>query len=127
MMKYIRACMVMMCLWVMVGGVLAADDDAQSEAETTPAPRVVAYYAGWNVYERGYFVRDIPAEKITHLVYAFANISEAGECVLGDPWAEIDRPVTNMQVDYQGTFRELVFLKEDYPHLKTLLAVGGWT
>ncbi len=45
---------------------------------------VIGYYPSW-VAERNVFVKDIPAQKLTHINYAFSNVSENGECVLGDP------------------------------------------
>jgi hypothetical protein len=48
------------------------------------------YYASWTLYTRGYEVADIPAQRLTHINYAFANISAAGEVVLGDSWADVE-------------------------------------
>ena len=61
-----------------------------ASAQFLQTPRVVAYFVAWGVYGRNYHVSDIPADKITHINYAFANISN-GECVLGDPYADIDK------------------------------------
>ena len=36
---------------------------------------VVAYFAEWGIYDRNYHVTDIPAEKLTHVIYAFAKIT----------------------------------------------------
>ena len=53
--------------------------------------RIVAYYIEWGVYGRDYQPSDIPAEKITHLNYAFANIGDDGRIAIGDPYAAIDK------------------------------------
>ena len=104
----------------------------QAKAQEMTMPdhpyRVVGYYAGWSVY-RDYAVADIPAEQLTHINYSFANISEEGEIVVGDPWADTDMPDPDDDTDavLQGNFRQLMLLKEAYPHLQTLIAVGGWT
>ena len=45
--------------------------------------RLVGYFAEWGIYGRKYNVGDIPAEKLTHINYAFARITN-GECVLFD-------------------------------------------
>lgn len=47
------------------------------------AYRVVGYYPSWAIYARGYLVTDIPAAELTHINYAFANIS-GGQVVMGD-------------------------------------------
>jgi chitinase len=94
-----------------------------------PAYRIVGYYTSWSIYARSYFVTDIPADKLTHINYAFANVSEEGECMVGDDWADTQYPYPDDPADalYLGNFRQLNVLKEQYPHLKTLISVGGWT
>jgi chitinase len=89
----------------------------------TPSPtpeavgkRIVGYYTSWSIYQRDFQVADIPADKLTHVNYAFANLDgETGECKLGDIWSD------------DANFRYLGELKEKHPHLKALISVGGWT
>lgn len=98
--------------------------------QVSDAPRrIVAYYSSWSIYARQYFVTDIPADKITHINYAFANISESGECTLGDPWADSEFPYPGETEGsgLLGNFNQLRLLKERHPHLQTLISVGGWT
>ena len=98
-----------------------------------PAPtdkRVVAYFTAWGVYARNYQVADIPADKITHINYAFANVSDAGECVLGDSFADTDKAFPGDTWDQgakRGNFHQLEILKQKHPRLQTLISVGGWT
>lgn len=76
--------------------------------ELPPLARcIVGYFVSWSVYERDYHVRDVPAEQLTHINYAFANISDAGECVLGDPFADIEKfyDETDDWNDPEGTIR----------------------
>ncbi|MCC7541670.1 MAG: glycoside hydrolase family 18 protein [Deltaproteobacteria bacterium] len=92
--------------------------------------RKVAYFTAWGVYGRDYHVSEIPADRLTHVNYAFANVSESGECVLGDSYADIDRFYEGDSWDtgsLRGSFHQLQLLKERHPHLRTLLSVGGWT
>jgi len=89
----------------------------------------VAYYTSWSTYGRNYQVSQIPAAKITHINYAFANISN-GQCVLGDSYADTDKFFPGDSWDngvLRGNFNQLIKLKAQYPHLKTLISVGGWT
>ncbi len=91
--------------------------------------RVVGYYPSWAIYARNYLVTDIPVEQVTHINYAFANISN-GQVVMGDWYADNDRYYPGDCWDpgcERGNFHQLRILKEQYPQLKTLIAVGGWT
>ena len=73
--------------------------------------RVVAYVAGWNKLKAD----SIPAEKLTHINYAFANVNN-GE-VVSDP----------SMPDDSANLAVLVSLKKRNPDLKILISVGGWT
>lgn len=91
--------------------------------------KVVGYYPGWATYGRNFQVADIPAAKLTHVNYAFANIS-GGKCVVGDPYADTDKffPGDSWDVGaVRGNYNQLNKLKAVNPHLKSLISVGGWT
>lgn len=91
--------------------------------------KIVAYYTAWATYGRNYQVAEIPADKITHINYAFANIAN-GECVLGDSYADIDKAFAGDTWDQgalRGNFNQLQKLREANPRLKTLISIGGWT
>ncbi|WP_420707444.1 glycosyl hydrolase family 18 protein [Paenibacillus sp. 1001270B_150601_E10] len=56
-----------------------------------------------------------------------------GAIVLGDPWADVNHD-DGIPLEWEecskglcGNFYKLKQLKAKYPHLKTLLSVGGWT
>ena len=81
---------------------------------TTSLARVLAgYYAGWSANR--YPVSAIPAGQLTHVIYAFANISASGECVASKPTQD------------SANWQALQSLKQDHPQLKLLLSVGGWS
>lgn len=77
-------------------------------------PRVVGYYASWSAYN-GFTPDKIDGSKLTHINYAFANIGTDLKISLGDSWID------------PRNFTALDTLKTTYPHLKTLISVGGWT
>jgi chitinase len=78
--------------------------------------RIVGYFTSWSVYGHGFEVSDIPAGKLTHVNYAYANIDpQTGACVLGDYWTD------------DANLRAFGELKARHPHLKLLISVGGWT
>jgi chitinase len=72
--------------------------------------RIVGYYASW---DRHLKVAQIPADRLTHVTYAFAAINGRHELVLANPATD----AANMAAFAQ--------LKKRFPRLKVLLAVGG--
>lgn len=112
----------------------AACTNADGPEDVGPGPgaaggRVIGYFPAWSVYARDYHVDEIPADRLTHINYAFLNIAD-GECVLGDSYADIDKFYPGDSWDagaVRGSFHQLQLLKERHPHLKVLLSIGGWT
>ncbi|ASO22648.1 chitinase [Actinoalloteichus hoggarensis] len=109
--------------------------------------RKVGYFTQWGVYDRNYLVKNIDtsgaAESLTHINYAFGNITEQGECFQanqlgqGDAWADYqrrytaDQSVSGVADTYDqplaGNLNQLRQLKEKYPHLRVHISFGGWT
>ena len=73
-----------------------------------PAFKVIGYYAEWTASR--YPLSGIPADKLTHVNYAFARIGP-------------DHRLTFRT----GLFDQIADLKRKHPHLKFILSVGGWT
>jgi chitinase len=69
--------------------------------------RVIAYVAGWSMPAA------VPAEKLTHINFAFASIDGGGRVVFEDP-------------AYAAAFKSLLALKQRNPELSVLISVGGW-
>jgi chitinase len=92
-------------------------------------PVVVGYFPEWSVYQRNYQAPDVPADKLTHLNYAFAKIVN-GECAFSDRFAALDKAYPEDKKApgaFGGSFNQLLQLKKKHPHLKTLISVGGYT
>lgn len=112
------------------GGVPGPDAAARPDGGEPPPPaRIVGYFPAWAVYARDFHVSEIPADRLTHLNYAFANLSPEGECVLGDAYADTEKayPGDTWDEPLRGNFGQLADLKAAHPHLRTLISVGGWT
>jgi len=77
------------------------------------------------------------AANLTHLNYAFGDVTEQGVCASLDPWADWQKPTAAADsVDgtgdadtqaLKGNFEELRELKAKHPDLKVLISLGGWT
>jgi chitinase len=91
--------------------------------------KVVTYFAEWSIYQRNYIVYDMPADKLTHINYAFAKVTDTFEVGIVDSWAATDKPFGDDTWDtpLRGNFHALQKLKEQHPHLQTLISIGGWT
>lgn len=75
------------------------------------------YYVGSAA--RGYFPENIPTQYLTHIYYAFLDISASGKCqILGE--TDEQKALSLKALD------QFKSLKQRHPHLKTLLSIGGY-
>lgn len=111
-------------------------DPLANEVVTKPesqdkGPRSIAYFTSWSSADRALTVKDIDATLLTHINFAFANLSPDGEIIVGDPEADLNTDfgteLGGKPEDAYGHFGQLRQLKEKYPHLKVLISVGGWS
>ncbi|ACZ29257.1 glycoside hydrolase family 18 [Xylanimonas cellulosilytica DSM 15894] len=113
--------------------------------------RTIGYFPGWVPPSGGYQVADLErtgaVDDLTHLNYAFGNVTSDLICDIsdavgpegpeGDPNADYLRLVPkNQSVDgvadradqpLAGNLNQLRKLKERHPDLKILISLGGWT
>ncbi len=80
---------------------------------TAQTKRLVGYFPAGDFRTRNYSVNDIPAGLLSHVIYAFANVTAAGDC---------DHV---SKTDDQVNFPQLLDLKANYPRLRVLISVGG--
>ncbi|MEB3319486.1 MAG: glycosyl hydrolase family 18 protein, partial [Cyanobium sp.] len=114
-------------------------------ASTTPI--VAAYFPEWGIYGRDVQIADVPADRLTHLIYAFTRIGNDGRLQLFDSYAATEKRFTDPEdavggdpdrwfypaedprssQSVFGNFNQIAALKAEHPHLRTSVAIGGWT
>ena len=122
------------------------DSGTTDTDNSVDSPKMVAYFPEWGIYGRDYHISDVPASELTHLVYAFANLTSDGQMVLFDNFAATEKrfaagDTVTGEADLWhypeddprsaqtvwGNFNQITQLKAANPHLRTSIALGGWT
>ncbi len=101
------------------------DSNGDGNGNDGPGPDPEYRVVGWfqqagSLWGPKYQVEEVPAEQLTHLVYAFAIIDENGEMAINPTNDHGDQAALD-------NFEKLATLKEENPHLKLIMAVGGWS
>lgn len=113
-----------------IGTIRNDDTFPQTDPNAKPATgkQVVGYFAEWGIYGRQYNIADVPADKLTVLNYAFAQIKN-GEVSIYDSYAATDKafPGDTWDQPLRGNFNQIAKLKAAHPNLKVVISVGGWT
>src|ERR1035438_8421118 len=95
------------------------------------------YFEEWSIYYAGYSIANLQqngvADKLTHLIYAFANVTTtpAPAFAIADFWADFQSPYlpsvsgTPYPGPLYGNFAAIQQLKALHPHLTVLMSLGG--
>ncbi|KAL8869406.1 MAG: hypothetical protein Q9174_004295, partial [Haloplaca sp. 1 TL-2023] len=119
-------------------------DNLPPTYQTKVPYKSITYYTNWATYARDFHPQNLTTNTLTHIHYAFANISpQNGTLTLSDPYADIEKkfpsdlalvpppasnPTTNStEENLYGCLKQLYLLKKSHRHLKTLLSIGGAT
>jgi chitinase len=114
---------------------------AIAQSPDSSQPKILAgYFEEWSIYGANYNIANLQqnhvATKISHLIYAFANVAPTSgapnaQCQLADTWADYQtpylpsvngKPYTTWPY---GNFGALIQLKELHPELKIMISLGG--
>jgi chitinase len=111
---------------------------APSVAQSQERAKIVGgYFEEWSIYYAGYNIANLQqngvASKLTHLMYAFADVTTtpAPACAIADSWADYQSPYlpSVSGVAYSGplygNFAAIQQLKQLHPSLKVLMSIGG--
>jgi len=102
---------------------------------------LAGFFEEWSIYYANYNVADLHnngvADKLSHFIYAFANVTadpsnpSADTCAIADAWADFETPylppvggIPDTWPPY-GNFAEILKLKQLHPGLKTVISIGG--
>jgi chitinase len=95
------------------------------------------YFEEWSIYYAGYNIANLQqngvADKLTHLFYAFGNVTTtpAPACAIADTWADYQSPYlpsvngTPYLGPLFGNFAAIQQLKALHPNLKVVMSLGG--
>jgi chitinase len=95
------------------------------------------YFEEWSIYYAGYNIANLQqngvANKLTHLLYAFGNVTTtpAPACAIADTWADYQSPYlpsvngSPYTGPLYGNFAAIQQLKGLHPNLKVLMSLGG--
>ncbi|MEQ7053806.1 glycosyl hydrolase family 18 protein [Paenibacillaceae sp. P-4] len=95
--------------------------------------RNVMYYGDWSIWggQGNFYPKDIPADQLTHLNYAFLDFDAQGNLVFTDKDAAVEAPVGQDGVQWQaanaGILIALQQLRAENPNLKIGISLGGWS
>ena len=104
--------------------------------QTTRLQKVGVYYGNWDGYGRNFQICNVPGDKLDYLFYSFLDPS-TGTCQFSDAWLDIQRPgpidgvcgsaLQSSSSPLLGNMYQLKMLKQRYPNLKVIAAIGGYS
>ncbi|MBO3339020.1 glycoside hydrolase family 18 protein [Clostridium perfringens] len=110
-----------------------SSDTTEITSQSTTKLRNVMYYGDWSIWggQGNFYPKDIPADKLTHLNFAFMDFNSSGELIYCDKDAAIGHPLGNLGVTYGDVNGEILnafqVLKSENPNLKIGVSLGGWS
>ncbi|MGL5616737.1 MAG: glycosyl hydrolase family 18 protein [Sarcina sp.] len=103
------------------------------EQNITEGKRNVMYYGDWSIWggQGNFYPKDIPAEQLTHLNFAFLDFDANGNLKFTDKDAAVGAPVGEEGVQWggpnAGILSALQELRAKNPNLKIGISIGGWS
>lgn len=110
-----------------------SSDTTEITSQSTTKLRNVMYYGDWSIWggQGNFYPKDIPADKLTHLNFAFMDFNSSGELIYCDKDAAIGHPLGNLGVTYGdvngGILNAFQVLKSENPNLKIGVSLGRWS
>uniref|UniRef100_A0A8H7K5J4 chitinase n=1 Tax=Bionectria ochroleuca TaxID=29856 RepID=A0A8H7K5J4_BIOOC len=107
-------------------------DENEDKLKTSAGLLNAVYFTNWGIYGGNFQPADIPVTKISHVLYAFANLYPDGTVYPGDSYADLEKRYSGDSWDdtgknAYGCVKQLYTLKRANRHIKLVLSIGGWT
>lgn len=135
---YIRASLALVvCLSVS----LTSSVTARAQDRGDHSKILAGFFEEWSIYYANYNLANLEsngsAAKLSHLIYAFGNVSASATdpttdtCAIADPWADFEDnalpPVGGIASSWPlyGNFAEILKLRQLHPKLKMIISLGG--
>ncbi|MCE5171648.1 glycosyl hydrolase family 18 protein [Paenibacillus profundus] len=115
------------------GTTVPAAKEPVVKQNSTKEIRNVMYYGDWSIWggQGNFYPKDIPADQLTHLNYAFLDFDAQGNLVFTDKDAAVGAPVGQDGVQWDaanaGALIALQQLRAENPNLKIGISLGGWS
>ena len=116
-----------------ISALTQSSNTTEVTSQATTGLRNVMYYGDWSIWggQGNFYPKDIPADKLTHLNFAFMDFNASGELIYCDKDAAIGHPLGNAGVTYGdvngGILNAFQVLKAENPNLKIGVSLGGWS
>ena len=108
----------------------------QTTSTTGRLQKVGVYYGNWDGYGRNFQICNVPGDKLDYLFYSFLDPS-TGTCQFSDAFLDLQKagPINGVcggtvqpsSDPLLGNMYQLKMLKQRFPNLKVIAAIGGYT
>lgn len=107
---------------------------AAAETSAASSKNIIVYFPNWGIYNaahRSMTVGMIPWNKVTVINHAFFEVDSSFKLASIDTFADFDKSMEHSEGweanQLRGHFGEYKYYKSQYPDVKVMISVGGWT
>ena len=107
---------------------------------TSPTQKAAVYFhTSWACYDRKFYPKNLPIDKLTDIAYAFFNVDATGRVFSGDEWSDYQMPfngpgegiapqnVWDSPPEQLGTLGQFLKLRKQGHKFNMHASCGGWS